>query len=386
MKTRKLFSFACAAVAIAAGPWFSDTAHAVEEIVVGAAVPITGPLSLSGRQYYDSLQMAQDDINASGGIGGKKLKIVFEDTQASNSTAVNAFVKLHQELKPVLVFLSSYSTQNLATAPEVTKAQIPVFYAGGADAIAEQKNKWMFRIRPYDSVAAIAMAKFVKDGLKKSKPGILYIQNDFGQGAANVATEALKKQGIAIVGTEAYGQNDKDMSAQLLSLKGKGADSLLAFVYPTDGALLVQQIKQLGIAVPFVGSSGLFLPAALNLLSAKELEGVWGAIDAHLDTVNDARVRDFAERYKKRFKRDADAYAASYYDAAMIAAAGLKKVGTDPVKLRDYIAGVKDFKGIGHIYTFDSIGNGVHDVAVVKTKPGTKDFVLIEVIKQPPRD
>jgi branched-chain amino acid transport system substrate-binding protein len=371
---------------MAAGPWFPGPSLAADEIVVGAAVPVTGPLSLSGRQYYDSLQLAQDDINEKGGIGGKKLKIVFEDTQASNSTAVNAFVKLHQEQKPALVFLSSYSTQNLATAPEVTKAQIPVFYAGGADVIGEQKNKWMFRIRPYDGAAAIAMAKFVKDGLKKSKPGILYIQNDFGQGAANVAAEAFKQQGITVVGSEAYGQNDKDMSAQFLSLKGKGADSVLAFVYPTDGALLAQQAKQLGVAVPFIGSSALYLPAALNLMSPRELEGVWGVVDAFLDTASDERVKDFVERYKKRFKRDADPYAASYYDAAMIAAEGLRKVGTDPAKLRDYIAAVKDYKGVGHVYSFDSLGNGVHAVAVVHAKPGTKDIAFVEQIKLPPRN
>ncbi len=361
-------------------------ARAADDIVVGAAVPITGPLSLSGRQYYDSLQMAQDDINAKGGINGRKLKIVFEDTQASNSTAVNAFVKIHQEHKPPFVFLSSYSTQNLATSPEVLKAQVPVFYAGGADAIAEQGNKWMFRIRPYDGAAAVAMARFVKEGLKKTRPGILYIQNDFGQGAANVASEMFRKEGIAVAGTEAYGQNDKDMSAQFLSLKNKGADSLLAFVYPTDGALLMKQAKQLGFDMPFVGSSGAFLPAALNLVSAEELKGVWGVVDAFLDPDKDPAVKDFVERYKKRFNRDADPYAASYYDAAMILADGLRKLGPDPAKLRDHVAGVKGYKGVGHIYSFDSVGNGVHDVAVIDFAPGSKTMRFVQRIELPPKD
>jgi branched-chain amino acid transport system substrate-binding protein len=176
------------------------------------------------------------------------------------------------------------------------------------------------------------------------------------------------------------------MSAQILSLKGKGADVLLAFVYPADGALLVQQIKQLGIDVPIVASSALYLPAALNLLAPQDLEGVWGVVDAYLDPTQDERVRSFIERYQKRFGRDADPYAASYYDAAMIMAQGLAKVGPDGAKLRDYIAGVKNYKGIGHTYTFDAIGNGVHDVAVVKTKPGSKVLTLVERITLPPRE
>ena len=73
--------------------------------------------------------MAEDDINAAGGIKGRKLKIVFEDTQVSNSVAVNAFIKLAKDLNPPFIFLSSLSTQNLASEPEVLKAKIPTMYA-----------------------------------------------------------------------------------------------------------------------------------------------------------------------------------------------------------------------------------------------------------------
>jgi branched-chain amino acid transport system substrate-binding protein len=381
MNRREFLGTAWAAAMIPASAWSLNAAWAADEIVLGAAVPVTGPFSLSGRLYYDALHLAEDDVNAKGGISGKKLKIVFEDTQSSNTGAVNAFVKLHQEYNPPLIFLSSYSTQNLATAPEVTKAQIPVFYAGGAEAVAQQKNKWMFRIRPDDGLAAIGMADYVKNGLKKSKPGVLYIQNDFGQGAANVVSKAFEKEGITVAGTEAYGQNDKDMSAQILSLKAKGADSLLIFCYPTDGALVTQQIKQLGVNVPVVGSSGLFLPTAINLLSQQDFENVWGVIDTVLDESRGERVKDFMSRYQKRFNRGADPYAACYYDSVMIAVEGITKVGPDPAKLRDYIAAVKDYQGVGHVYSFDAFGNGVHSVAVVDMKPGTKEIVLVKKIE-----
>src|SRR5690606_40873823 len=173
---------------------------------------------------------------------------------------------------------TSYSTQNIAVAPEVAKASIPAMYAGGADAVAELGNPWMFRIRPEDSTAAIAMARFVKDQLKLAKPGIIYIQNDFGQGGANAAAAFLKEQGIEAAGMEAYGQNDKDMSAQLLSLKNKGADVILAFVYPQDGAMLLRQIRMLGIRQPGVASSAAYVPSAMQLLSPRDLQNVGGRI------------------------------------------------------------------------------------------------------------
>ncbi|MGE8604728.1 ABC transporter substrate-binding protein [Bordetella trematum] len=353
-------------------------AHA-QQVVVGATAPLTGPLSLTGKQYYNSLKLAEDDINKAGGVQSKPVKFVFEDAQASNGTAVNAYVKLVQENKPAFTFLTSYSTQNVAVAPEVAKAALPAMYAGGADSVAELGNPWLFRIRPQDSTAAVAMARFVKDDLKLAKPGILYIQNDFGQGGANAAAAFLKEQGLTPVGMEAYGQNDKDMSAQILSLKNKGADVILAFVYPQDGAMLLRQIKMLGIKQPVVASSAAFVPAAMQLLSPRDLENVWGVIDTYLPATE--KGKHYAERFKQRFSMDADPYGAAYYDGAMLMAQAMNAVGTDPAKLQQYLREVKDYPGVSHVYRFDDQGNGVHDVAVVKFADGSKDMQFIRAIQ-----
>ncbi|HEY0295505.1 MAG TPA: ABC transporter substrate-binding protein [Bordetella sp.] len=375
-----LFRFGAAVrvVTLAASLAASGVAWAQDTIEVGATVPLTGPLSMTGKQYYNTLKLAEEDINKAGGIQGKKLSFVFEDAQASNGAAVNAFVKIVQEHKPPFVFLSSYSTQNIAVTPEVAKAGIPVMYAGGADAVSDAKSPWMFRIRPQDSTAAVAMARFVKENLKATKPGILYLQNDFGQGGATAAQRFLEEQGIKPVGMEAYGQNDKDMSAQLLSLKNKGADVLLAFVYPQDGALLLRQIKMLGLKQPVVASSAAFVPAAMQLLSPADLDNVWGVIDADLEST--PAGKDFTARYKAKYQIDADPYGAAYYDGAMLMARAMNAVGTDPAKLRDYLAGVKGYQGVSHVYSIDAQGNGVHDVAVVKFKPGTKDMQFVDSI------
>lgn len=349
-----------------------------QDVVVGATVPMTGPLSLTGKQYFNSLKMAEEDINAAGGVQKRNVKFVFEDAQASNGTAVNAYVKLVQDRDPALTFLTSYSTQNMAVAPEVAKAARPALYAGGADAVANLGNPWLFRIRPADSTAAVAMGRFVKEKLKLSKPGILYIQNDFGQGGANAATAFLKEQGIESVGMEAYGQNDKDFSAQILNLKNKGADVILAFVYPQDGAMLLRQIKMLGLKQPVVASSAAFVPAAMQLLSPADLENVWGVIDTYLPAT--PKGKDYADRYKTKYKMDADPYGAAYYDGAMLMAQAMNAVGTDPAKLRDYLKTVKDYQGVSHVYRFDEKGDGVHDVAVVTFSRGTKEMTFVESI------
>lgn len=357
-------------------------AHAqqTEPILIGATVPMTGPLSLTGKQYQNSLTMAEDDINKAGGINGRPIKIVFEDTQASNGTAVNAFVKLAQETKPAFFFLSSYSTQNLAVAPELKKVQVPTMYAGGADAIADGGNEWMFRIRPADSVSAEGMVKAATDVIKAKKPGILYIQNDFGQGGAQTAAKRFEAAGIPVVGMEAYGQNDKDFSAQLLSLRGKGADAILILDYPQDGALVLRQAKMLGLKMPLVTSAAALVPAAMLLLSPADLDGVWGVVDAYMDVSADGRMKDYIDRFKAKFGIDPDPYGLSYYDGAMLMADGMRKVGTDPKALRDWLAAVKGWQGIGHVYSYDARGNGVRDLVVVKAKAGTKTLELVQPV------
>ncbi|HEY8333087.1 MAG TPA: ABC transporter substrate-binding protein [Tardiphaga sp.] len=349
-------------------------------ILIGATVPMTGPLSLTGKQYQNSLAMAEEDINKAGGINGRQIKIVFEDTQASNGTAVNAFVKLAQETKPAFFFLSSYSTQNLAVAPELKKVQVPAMYAGGADAVADGGNEWMFRIRPADSVAAEGMVKATVEVIKAKKPGILYIQNDFGQGGAQTAAKRFEAAGTPVVGMEAYGQNDKDFSAQLLGLRSKGADVILVFNYPQDGALVLRQAKMLGFKMPLVTSSAALVPAAMQLLSPADLDGVWGVVDAFMDVSVGGKMKDYVERFKTKFGIDPDPYGLAYYDGALLMADGMRKVGSDPKALRDWLAAVKDWQGIGHVYAYDAKGNGVRDLAIVKAKPGTKTLELVQPV------
>ncbi|WP_337996041.1 ABC transporter substrate-binding protein [Oleispirillum naphthae] len=375
--TRQAF-LAAAFGAVLAFPVLPAAAQSGGPILIGATVPITGPLSLTGKQYYNSLKMAEEDINAAGGISGRKISIAFEDTQASNSTAVNAFVKLAQETKPAFFFLSSYSTQNLAVSPEVAKVGVPAVYAGGADVVSAAGNPWMFRIRPADSVAARAMVLCAQTVLKVSKPGIIYIQNDFGQGGANVAVKQFEAAGIKPVGVEAYGQNDKDFSAQMLSLRSKGADVILLFNYPQDGAMLLRQAKMLGLKMPVITSSAALVPAAMQLLTPADLDNVWGVVDAFIDPSVGPRMKDFMTRYKAKFGVDADPYGLAYYDAALLVAEGMRKAGLEPKALRDWIAVTKDWPGIGHTFSYDAHGNGIFDLAIVKAKPGTKTLQLVQ--------
>lgn len=351
------------------------------DLSIGATVPITSPYALSGRSYYNTLQMAEKDINAQGGIKGRKVKIVFEDTSNSNTTAVNAFKKVMDTVRSPFVFLNSYTVQNLAVEPEVARAKVPVMYAGGGVAVAERGDPWMFRIRPNDEVAAKGAAQFVAKSLKLKRVGLMGVEGDFGQGGMKVAAEVLKQLGVEAVGQEVYRAADKDMSAQLLSLKNKGAEAIVVFTYVAEPPIIFRQRRQLNLGIPLIGSSATCLPAATNVMTAQDMEGTYCFTDSLLVGNPDPKVHAWAERYQKEFNFPPDVYGVAYYDGMFILKQAIEKAGLEPQAIRDAIAATKDYKGIGATFSFDQRGEGVHQVVVLKPKPGTKNFELLETVR-----
>ena len=351
------------------------------DLSIGATVPITSPYALSGRSYYNTLQMAEKDINAQGGIKGRKVKIVFEDTSNSNTIAVNAFKKVMDTVKSPFLFLNSYTVQNLAVEPEVARAKVPVMYAGGGVAVAERGNAWMFRIRPNDEVAAKGAAQFVAKSLKLKRVGLMGVEGDFGQGGMKVVAEVLKQLGVEAVGQEVYRAADKDMSAQLLSLKNKGAEAIVVFTYVAEPPIIFRQRRQLNLGIPLIGSSATCLPAATNVMTPQDMEGTYCFTDSLLVGNPDPKVHAWAERYQKEFNFPPDVYGVAYYDGMFILKQAIEKAGLEPQAIRDAIAATKDYKGIGATFSFDQRGEGVHQVVVVKPKPGTKDYELLETVR-----
>ena len=372
--------------AAAAGPVLSAPriARAADDIVVGATVPITGPLAGSGLQYYDSPQMAQDDINKAGGIDGRKLRIMFEDTQASNSVAVNAFIKLSQQLDPPFIFFSSYTIQNLAVEQAVARAGIPTVYAGGSVAISDKKNPWMFRIRPPDNLASEAIAAALAGPAKAGDVGIIQVQDDYGNGSANALEAALAKAGIKVAARETYGARDNDFSAQLLSLKNKGAQAMVAFSYIRDGALVLTQRRALGLDLPLVANSSFINQALLDLVTPADVEGAYSVVDAALGKARGPASVDYADRFASRFGMKADPFGSCYYDAAMMLADGLRQVGPDKRKLRDYFAAIKGYEGVTRVFTSDGRQDMAHSVGLVDFASGTKDFRLVSYYPSQP--
>ncbi|MDX2145839.1 MAG: ABC transporter substrate-binding protein [Rhodospirillaceae bacterium] len=348
-----------------------------KEIVIGATVPMTGSSASSGLLYYNALLMAEEDINRAGGINGLPVRIAIEDAQSSNSTAVNAFVKVVQEQQPAAVLISSFTPQNFAVEPEVRRAAIPTFYAGGADGIHKLGNPWMFRIKQPDSVVAAAMADVALKDLGTKRPAVLFAQNDYGQGMADEMRNLFRAAGLDLV-VESYPLDENDFGTHLLSIANQGADVLLSVGYVRDTALMLGARRSLGLKFPVVTNPSLALPSALALVSGEDVDGAHTVMDAYLPARAAFDPSNFLGRYLDRYKIGADpSFVTNYYDTALMLADAMRAVGTEPEALRAYFSALKDRPGITRTYTTDSFGNMGRSAAIVKFTSGTKDFTFV---------
>src|ERR1700753_3631354 len=160
-----------------------------------------------------------------------------------------------------------------AQTESVTKSETP-FVVGATNAkVTAQGSKWLFRTHVHDGQLAALIPAYLVNTLKKTKPGIIAVADDYGLGASRGIQASLTKLSATAVAVTSYAPADKDMSAQLLEIKDKGADSVIAFGRPADVTLVVKQMNDLGIKLTTIGNSSLVAQTALNNLTAAEADG-----------------------------------------------------------------------------------------------------------------
>src|SRR6266481_6676289 len=250
----------------------AEPASCPAEIPFGLTTALTGNLALLGTQARNGVEFAVDEINANGGIAGKKLALTTEDTGASSTDALNAMNRI-LEGKPLIIFGSMISPHIFAQTEVVTKSETP-FLVGATNAkVTSQGSKWLFRSHAHDGQLADLIPTYLVKSLGKTKPGIMAVADDYGLGASKGIQAALAKLGVSPAAITSYAPSDKDMSAQLLEIKDKGADSLILFGRPADVTLVIKQMNDLGIKLTTIGNASIVAQTTLNNLSAAEADG-----------------------------------------------------------------------------------------------------------------
>jgi branched-chain amino acid transport system substrate-binding protein len=346
-----------------------------QEIRIGFTVPLTGAAASEGALFIKAIKLALKQINQAGGVNGKKINLIMEDTQSTNPGALAALQKCVEQDKVLALVGPVKSTQILAMSDAIKGYAIPTMIGGTNANLTRKGNPWLFRVRPDDSIAAAAMVKFIKEDLKLTKVGILHDTDAFGTGGADLVEQGCKENGLTVVKRERYTTKDKDFTAQLLSLKNAGAQVMVVYGTNTEDVAVIQrQYRQLGSPYRYLGSVSSGGRDCIRL--AKEAaEGLMAVADfvPGQSPVN----KKYAEDYRKEYGEDFDANSVWAYDGLKILADAIRKAGEDRNKIREAILATQGYKGALGTFSFTPNGDGLSEVSVIQIKGGKHKLLKI---------
>jgi branched-chain amino acid transport system substrate-binding protein len=259
---------------------------------------------------------------------------------------------------------------------------IPMMIGGTNATLTKQGNPWLFRVRPDDSIAAAAMVKYTKEDLKLTKIGILHDTDAFGTGGADLIEQNAKEMGgVTVVKREKFTTKDKDFTAQLLSLKGAGAEVMCVYSTNTEDAAVIQrQYRQLGSPYKYIGSPSSAQRDTMNL--AKEASEGLLAVTDYVPGQSEPNKKYIAD-YKKEYNEDFDATAAWTYDGLNVLVNAIKKGGEDRAKIKDAILSTKGYVGVLGNFNFTPNGDGLSEVSVIQIDKG--EHKLLKVVNVAPK-
>jgi branched-chain amino acid transport system substrate-binding protein len=366
--TRKIFLARSGAAA--AGTVFGFPA------IVGAAPPpirlgsipcLTGANALLGQQEHEGILLAVEEINRRPGkvYGDRPFEMVEEDATNDNQAAVSALNKLLGENVDAVV-CPVLSTQVQAMAPVMKSHEIPWMTGGTAVKNTQLGVPGMFRLRASDGITAGAMTNFAVKERHAKKIAILHASDAFGTGGADQIVLNLQKLGLQPVANEQYPKEAKDFTAELLKVKQSGADALLMYVQnPSDTAIILQQVRSLGITVPIVGSPSLANQTAMET-AGKNANGAYAAVD-FIAGFNSPVATHFLTSFYNRFHHQPDVGTGSgwVYDAVnMLAYVYKQQNSTDPKQTIASLKKIHGWEGVLGRFDCDGDGNTVHSVSI----------------------
>jgi branched-chain amino acid transport system substrate-binding protein len=363
--------------AIAAASLLFLTAHAADTIKVGEFACLTGKDATFGQSQHKGILLALEELNAAGGVLGRKIEVISEDNQSKSGESATVAKKLLSRDKVIAILGEVTSGRTLEVAPLAQSAKIPLIASGATNPAVTQKGDYVFRVCFIDDFQGTVMAKFALTDLKAKKVATLTsVSSAYSVGLAKFFKETFTANGGIIVSEKNFSEGDKDFRAQLTAVKAAGADAVFVPSYYTEAALIARQARDLGINVPFFGGDGWVADQLLEI-GGEALNGCY--YSTHFSPENqDPVVQAFVKKFKARWgaNENPDAFAALGYDAAYVLVDAIKRAGsTDGPKLRDALAATKNFTGVTGVTNIDANRDASKPAAIIAIKKGKLEFL-----------
>ena len=345
-------------------------------ITLGSITTNSGTAAAYGEAELKGFKLAISEINAKGGLNGKKIKLESMDDKGDATEASNAFNKLAGDNSVLAVLGPTISSTTAAVAPLADQSKLPAIApAATSDSIAT--GGYLFRTCFKDSYQGEIAAKFAAETLKVKKVAVLYGTGDpYSSGVGKAFAAAAKKAGLDVVDEEnSSSADDTEYSSQLQKIQASGAEFLYApYYYSVAGPYIIPQARALGYKGYVMGPDGY---DGLKLTGDKsQYDKVLYTTHYSPDDTSNSKVQDFIKSYKKaNNNQEPNTFTALAYDSVYMFKQAYEKAGKNPTReqIRNAIAGMS-FSGVTGKFTLDKKGSPNKSVIVLELKDGKPTY------------
>lgn len=337
-----------------------------DEIVIGKYDSMTGNDAAFGADSAKGLQMAVDEINAAGGIKGKKVRVISLDDQSKSEEAAAVTTRLINQNHVVAILGGMSSGRSKAAAPIAQANKIPFVSHASTSPDVTAIGEFIFRICFIDPFQGLVVARFANENLKVKTAAILRdVKNDYSVGLADVFAEEFKKRGGKIVGDASYMSGDVDFKAQLTQLRSVNPEMIFIPGYYSEVGLIARQARQLGVKSIFMGGDA-WDSDRLYQIGKDAIDG--GYYVHHYSTESTVpTVAAFVKKFRSIHNSTPQVLSALEYDAAKVLFAAIERApDLSGEAIRKELAKTKDFDGVTGKITLNEKRDAVKSAVVVQ--------------------
>ena len=379
-RSRIITSFAIASV-LAASLVAGCGSKGDKDIKIGMVYELTGNTASYGTSAANGAKLAFKEINASGGVLGKQIKIVSADNKGEPSESANAMSKVISQDKVVAVTGFTVSSCGIAASAVAEANKIPFVAAATVNpkvTVDERTGKvkdYTFRACFIDSFQGTVGANFALNGLKASKTAIMTdSSSDYSKGLTDIFRSTYVKAGGKIVAEESYLQKDQDYKPILTKIKAQNPDLLYIPGYYEDVGKIIKQARELGMTIPVLGADAWDSPVLVEMGGAQPLNNTYFTNFYSIEDKNPVS-NAFVEAYKKEYGQTPDSMAAMGYDAAKLLVDAIKRAdSTDAKKIKEALAATKNFSSVSGEMSLNERHDAVRGVVIIELKDGKQVY------------
>ena len=350
-------------------------AAAQQTVKIANIVELSGPGTTSGTNFKDGVMLAVKEINASGGILGRKIETTTSDTQSNPGVAKGLTQKaIDQDV--FAVFGPVFSGSIMVSMAETRRAEVPNFTGGEAASITMQGNPYVFRTSFTQATAMPKIARYITDQAKLKTLALIYVNNDFGKGGREMLMKALEKSQTKIVADVSTDSGQIDFSAAVLKAKQSNADGVFVYTNEEESARALRELRKQGWTKPIIGETVLTSQKVIELAG----EAANGAV-AHVGLTVDAplpAIRAFRAKFEREYKYICDHNGLKGYSGVYALKAAIEKVGkfdrkAVAVAMHSLKVKAADVPGILMDVEFDKNGDLDRDSFLTEVKNGKQE-------------